>query len=263
MAKIKLDWFKLDCQLDDKMELIESEFGLIGFAVVVRLFQKIYGGEGYYCEWNEDVALVFAKRNSVGASAVSEIVSAAVKRGIFDEGMLAKFGILTSHGIQQRYFECVSRRKAEKIKPEYLLLNCAQISKDVDISSKNVYISEKNADIFSQKRIEENRREKKRVEERRDTRSTDRTQFFISDESRKKLIADYGKALAEQYIEKVKNHCQSKGKTYADYAATVRKWLDEDLSNGRIHKPKESSIDIGAWYRKAEEFEQLMGGGSK
>jgi len=259
MAKIKLDWFKLDCQLDDKMELIESEFGLIGFAVVVRLFQKIYGGEGYYCEWNEDVALVFAKRNNVGASAVSEIVSAAVKRGIFDEGMLAKFGILTSHGIQQRYFECVSRRKAEKIKPEYLLLNCAQNSKDVDISSKNVYISEKNADIFSQKRIEENRKEEKRIEERHPP--ADRTQFFISDDSRQQLIDEYGKALAEQYIEKVKNHCRSKGRRYADNAATVRKWLDEDLSKGKIHKPKVTSYDIEDWYRRAEEFDrQLLGG---
>jgi hypothetical protein len=29
MAKSKLDWFKLDCQMDDKLELIESEFGLV------------------------------------------------------------------------------------------------------------------------------------------------------------------------------------------------------------------------------------------
>ncbi len=69
--KKNLDWFMLNCQLDDKFELIESEFGITGFAVIVKLFMKIYGGEGYYCEWNDDVALVFAKRNGVGAGVVS------------------------------------------------------------------------------------------------------------------------------------------------------------------------------------------------
>ena len=40
--KKNLDWFMLNCQLDDKFELIESEFGITGFAVIVKLFMKIY-----------------------------------------------------------------------------------------------------------------------------------------------------------------------------------------------------------------------------
>lgn len=166
MAKNKLDWFKLDCHIDDKLELIIAEFGLLGFAVVVRIWQKIYGGEGYYCEWNEDVALVFAKNNNVGASAVSEIVARCIKRGIFDERLFRESSILTSHGIQQRYIEVANRRKGEnKILPDYLLLCNAQNSKDVDISSKNVDILSKNVDISKQKRKEEKRKEEKRVEE--------------------------------------------------------------------------------------------------
>ncbi|MBQ7071053.1 MAG: DUF4373 domain-containing protein, partial [Ruminococcus sp.] len=157
MAKSKLDWFKLDCQLDDKLELIESEFGLVGFAVVVKLWQKIYGSEGYYCEWNDDVALVFARKVNAGANVVSEIVARCLTRGIFDMGMYKKSGILTSHGIQSRYYECAARRKGEKIKPEYLLLCNAQNSDTADNSSKNVYISGKNADISD---TEESRVEK-------------------------------------------------------------------------------------------------------
>ncbi len=39
-----IPYFPLDCELDSKFELIEAEFGLQGFAVVVKLLQRIYGG---------------------------------------------------------------------------------------------------------------------------------------------------------------------------------------------------------------------------
>ena len=43
--KSGLEYFPLDCNMDDKLELIEAEFGITGFGVVVKLFQKIYGGK--------------------------------------------------------------------------------------------------------------------------------------------------------------------------------------------------------------------------
>ena len=45
-----IPYFPLDVYVDDKIRLIEAEFGLKGFAVIVKLYQKIYGGFGYYCE---------------------------------------------------------------------------------------------------------------------------------------------------------------------------------------------------------------------
>lgn len=132
-----LDYFPLDCQLDDKFELIEAEYGLTGFGVVVKLFQKIYGQNGYYTEWTSEVALLFAKRNGVGGSVVSEIVEASVRRGIFDKGLFEKYSILTSAGIQKRYLEAVSRRKSSKIKKEYLLINCTQNEINADNNEIN------------------------------------------------------------------------------------------------------------------------------
>ena len=78
MVRSGIPYFPLDVQLDSKFELIEAEFGLIGFAVVVKLYQKIYGQQGYYCEWTEDVALLFGKNVGLGGDAVSEIVRAAI-----------------------------------------------------------------------------------------------------------------------------------------------------------------------------------------
>ena len=152
-----IPYFPLDCELDSKFELIEAEFGLQGFAVVVKLLQRIYGGEGYYCEWTNEVALLFAKRNSTGGSVVSEIVSASIKRGIFDKDMFERYGILTSKGVQLRYLKAVDRRKQVKIKKQYLLVECALLPKNVCIIEESVNIIQKNADISQQRKEEESK----------------------------------------------------------------------------------------------------------
>ena len=155
--KSGIEYFPLDVCLDDKFELIEAEFGLTGFAVVVKLLQKIYGQFGYYCEWTNEVALLFAKRVGLGGSVVSEIVSASIKRGIFDRAMYEKYSILTSEGIQKRYFEAVSRRKVVKVNGAYLFVSHTQIPKNVVIFEENVCISEKNADISKQSKVKESK----------------------------------------------------------------------------------------------------------
>ena len=162
-----INYFPLNVHLDDKFELIEAEFGLKGFAIVVKLFQKIYGQRGYYCEWTEDVALLFGKNVGLGGDAVSEIVRAAIKRGIFDSELYDKYQILTSRGIQERYFEAVSRRKEVEVKKEYLLIKVDQIYKNVRILNENVNISSKNVNISEQKKVEESKVKEKKVEERK------------------------------------------------------------------------------------------------
>lgn len=161
-----INYFPLNVHLDDKFELIEAEFGLKGFAIVVKLFQKIYGQQGYYCEWTEDVALLFGKNVGLGGDAVYEIVRAAIKRGIFDSELYDKYQILTSRGIQERYFEAVSRRKEVEVRKEYLLIKVDQIYKNVRILNENVNISSKNVNISEQKKVEESKVKEKKVEER-------------------------------------------------------------------------------------------------
>lgn len=163
MISSGIPYFPLDVKLDSKFELIEAEFGLTGFGVVVKLFQEIYGQDGYYIEWTNEVALLFSKRIGLGGSVVSEIVSAAIRRGIFDRDLFEKYSVLTSKGIQQRYFEAVSRRKQIKVKDEYLLVKVAQICKNVDIQRENVSIFQKNENI-SEQRKEEKRKEEKSIE---------------------------------------------------------------------------------------------------
>lgn len=160
--KSGLEYFPLDVCLDEKFELIEAEFGLTGFAVVVKLLQRIYGQQGYYCEWTKEVALLFGRQCGFapGDNAVSEIVSAAVRRGIFDKRLYDRYRVLTSRGIQMRYLEAVSRRKSVEIKKQYLLVDCVSNFKNVHISSEDVDISQKNADISEQSKVEESKEER-------------------------------------------------------------------------------------------------------
>ncbi len=164
-AKSGIDWFPLDVALDKKFELIEAEFGLTGFGVIVHLLQEIYGKEGYYIEWTEEVALLFARRCGLGGSVVSEIIEASIRRGMFDKEIYDKYHCLTSRGIQKRYFEAVSRRKILEVDFNILLVDYTQICPNVNISSKNVNILSKNVNISKQSRVEKSRVEKSRVED--------------------------------------------------------------------------------------------------
>lgn len=139
-----VDYFPLDTVLDTKFELIEAEYGLTGFAVVVKLLQKIYREHGYYCEWTDEVALLFSKQVNEGCNVVSEIVSASVRRGIFDKDLFDKYHILTSNGIQKRYFEAVSRRTQINIIDEYLLVSDTQIGENVNKTQVIAYKNPEN-----------------------------------------------------------------------------------------------------------------------
>ena len=150
-----LDYFPLDVILDDDMKLIEARYGLKGFAIIVKLYQKIYGELGYYCEWTKEVESLFAYYNHAGGGFVSEIIEASISRGIFDGNVFQKFNVLTSRGIQERYLKAVERRKKIELKKEYLLLTIPEIREIVDENSINVNINSINGDINSQIKLKE------------------------------------------------------------------------------------------------------------
>lgn len=141
--KPSIEYFPLDVVMDTKFELIEAEFQLTGFAIVVKLLQRVYGEQGYYCEWNDEVALLFARKNGVGVNVVSEIVRAALKRGIFDKEMFERFGILTSKGIQRRYLKA-KKYDISKLNQAYLLLSAPITT----VSEEKTGVSEEKTRVF-------------------------------------------------------------------------------------------------------------------
>jgi len=153
-----LDYFELDCHMDEKIRLIQAEFGLKGFAVVVLLFMEIYGGKGYYMSWNEDTLLLFALQNCGAAGGdknlIEEIVAACIRRDIFSKELFEKYQILTSSGIQKRYLNAVARRENVTLKKEYLLVTDNKKTVSANNNSVNVNRNSKNADSNTQSREE-------------------------------------------------------------------------------------------------------------
>ena len=136
--KVGLDYFELDCHFDDDVKLVQAEYGLKAFAVIVKLWQKIYGERGYYCEWNEDVLLLFMSENGMtcdNKNLISGIISACIRRNLFSGALFKKYGILTSSGVQKRYLKAVSRRERVELIKEYLLISVGRDNKNVVIKS--------------------------------------------------------------------------------------------------------------------------------
>lgn len=139
MAKEGIDSFLLDCHTNDNISEIEAEFGVKGFAVVVRLWQKIYCEKGYYCEWIGRSPLLFLANwfggnSGVTISLITEIVDRCLHNGIFHREMYEKYSILTSGRIQKQYFDVVKRREEIQVRKEYLLVSVDKIK---GISYKN------------------------------------------------------------------------------------------------------------------------------
>lgn len=197
MAKAGIDYFPLNCRLDEKFELIEAEYGLKGFAVIVKLLQRIYGEHGYYCEWNDDIALLFARQvlSCSGANnLIASIVAASVRRGIFDQTLFEQYGILTSKGIQKRYLEITYKRKAVEMKKAYLLLSVAEIKGNVTILGDSVDRNEENDDRNGQSKGKESKeKDIKRVERPVPARPT-----FSEDSFEMRCVEQLVRAVKEQ-----------------------------------------------------------------
>ena len=182
-----LDYFELDCQLDDKIKLVQAEFGLKGFAIVVKLFQRIYGGHGYYCEWDEDRLLLFMSENGVSSDnkkLVSDIVMACIKRELFSSEMFDRYQILTSPGIQRRYLNAVSRRECITLRREFLLVELGEKIKNVNIKDENVDRKAKtDSTVTTEINREKKRKEKKSREEKGDSADKPRTATKIIEDA--------------------------------------------------------------------------------
>ena len=160
--KVGLDYFELDCHMDDKVRLIQAEYGLKGFAVFVRLLQEIYGECGYYCEWTQDRELLFASENGLNGGSLKllgDIVSACIRRNIFSARLFEEYGILTSSGVQKQYLKATAKREVVELKKEYLLISVPENRRNVVIKSissdGNTILDGRNAQSREEKSREE------------------------------------------------------------------------------------------------------------
>lgn len=152
-----LDYFPLNVFMDDKIELLEAEHGLSGFAIYIKLLQKIYS-EGYFYYLGQDELLLTSKRINVDINLINAVVNSCIRRNLFNNVLFEKYKILTSSGIQKRFIEATLRRKEIEIIRQYWL--------DVDYDSDRVRIidvdiNEENVDINKQSKVKKSKEKKK------------------------------------------------------------------------------------------------------
>ncbi|EAC5129654.1 DUF4373 domain-containing protein [Listeria monocytogenes] len=124
-----LDYFPLDvdADYDDKFQLIETLHGPTGFAIMIKLFMKIYS-QNFYYKWTETEQILFAKRVNVDINTIKTVVNDCIKYDLFDNNLFNEYQILTSLGIQERYFTAIGRRKKQIVVLEYLLLDRSEVT---------------------------------------------------------------------------------------------------------------------------------------
>ena len=134
-----LDYFPVDCKMDDKVYMVEVELGLEGFALFIKLLMKIYN-ENYYIEWTERKAKIFARQNNTTIDIINTLINICSNEGLFNKRLYKKYQILTSNGIQKRYFHSIKNRKNIYVINEYLvngISNYLDSLVNVDINSIN------------------------------------------------------------------------------------------------------------------------------
>jgi len=166
-----LDYFFLDVELDEKVELIEAKHGIVGFGVLIKLFQKIYK-EGYYINWSEESSLLFCKRINVDINEVNSIINDIIAYNIFDNSMYNSYKILTSRGIQRRYLSAINKRKGIEMLKKYVIVDINSINSDINL------INDVKSTQIREDKIREEKEEKKLPPKSADKEKTDYPDFI-------------------------------------------------------------------------------------
>ena len=120
-----LDYFPFDVDFFDDAKLcaIRKEFNNCGELAAIKLLCAVYHN-GYFMEWNEGMRIkLYSELQDVTLEEVDRIVEGLVSWGFFDQKMYRSYHVLTSHGIQKRYFAITKRRQKDPSKYLYLLPN--------------------------------------------------------------------------------------------------------------------------------------------
>lgn len=231
-TKTGLDYFPLDVDFDDddKVALIEAKFGAEGYRVIVKLFCRIYGTHGYWCEWGDKERVLFAARKCGGLSTnqLDEIVSYAIEVGLFDVEIFNARGSLTSKGIQRRYLEATKKRGATVGLPGLWLLD----SPKQETSQGNGVSGEKTGVIDAETPVSGAETTQSKVKESKENESKGKKKkeriVSLEDLTPEHLdafrLAFPGIDVQMELIA-AKNWTRNKGRIHKDAAAFFENWL--------------------------------------
>lgn len=218
--KTGLDYFPFDVDFfaDEKIAAISGEFGIKGEITVIKLLCAVYRN-GYFILWNEPLKYKLLRDlQGVSEELIDQIVNRLVKWGFFDENLFNSVKVLTSRGIQKRFFSITRRRGLPK-DAKYMLAGngCSGV-----IDNNNPAATE----LLTTKTIQ--RKEKKRKENISTSTTTARAREDVNDfpEFPQKDCAEkYPKPDAIEYIQIGE---------LADWMKSHKQWLEAFCMNNHM-----------------------------
>lgn len=110
---------------DTKIDKLLDAQGWIGFSIYFYLCQMAYKFDGYFYRWAYDDSASTARRmgGGIGSGTVEETVRYCLQIGLFDQRLFDGWGILTSRGIQRRFYAAIQERRRKTVISDYWLLN--------------------------------------------------------------------------------------------------------------------------------------------
>ena len=141
-----LDYFPTDCSFyqDIKIRKLIKYNGGVQAVVVYHILLCMIYGKGYYMAWDADIPFYLDEQTHLGEDYILKVIQSAVKLGLFDATMYNDHHVLTSSGIQKRYFAAWlgAKRKLSDELP-YLLVSLSSQSKKNKVNSEgNLFSSE-------------------------------------------------------------------------------------------------------------------------
>lgn len=239
---------------DDKLSDLRMEYGSVAIDVWLTLLDLIYGDKGYYIEYKDEktknrvvwkILGIVRGKYPPTPETVMAIIEDLVACELFS-GDLFKSGILSSKRIQEQFYQATVERKAVEINLDYWLLDIEKMKKlssrsnilrsfdNRPIIKENQPIIEKNRPILSQSKVKKSKVKESKVEYNKADKPPkhkygDYKHVLLTDEQYNKLVSDYGESTITEYIKKVDDWIQLKGKTpYKDFNLAIRNWLNRD-----------------------------------
>lgn len=148
-----ISYFPLDVDFMQNLKIrkVIQACGPNSIAIIMLLLGNIYGDEGYFMRWDEDVCFLITEALGVKDVYTLETVKKCLQVGLFDENLFNKYKIITSKGIQSRYFEITKRRRKVEVINQYLLVNVAETNDvrpvDVNVAETLVNVAETNVNV--------------------------------------------------------------------------------------------------------------------
>lgn len=141
-TKQGIDYYSLDVNFlkDIKVRKIRRACGPQSIEILLCLLGNIYRENGYYIGWDEDTVFLVADEVGAKEGLVEEVVAKAIQSKFFDHQKFENYNILTSNGIQKRYFEATAKRKGVEVKKEFLV-NVGNNSSSSGVNVGNNYSS--------------------------------------------------------------------------------------------------------------------------